>query len=173
MASKKKNYTNFTTDWEKMYDFWNMTKGEFLKSYSYVSEDEYNLTCDETIGCRIFSHETPRRVTWDDFREAIEVQLYNFRGKYNHKPAEDIYKEAYTIAKHESIASFFIDNLELEDYYQHLAPYLDNLLEDFCDYECNCDVETWVNWDELIVTLDYYLKEKEAVKKANNNKEEN
>ena len=83
MASKKKNYTNFTTDWEKMYDFWNMTKGDFLKSYSYLTEEEYNLTCDETIGCRICSHEIPRIVTWDDFREAIEVQLHNFRDKYN------------------------------------------------------------------------------------------
>ena len=172
MASKKKNYTNFTTDWEKMYDFWNMTKGDFLKSYSYLSEEEYNLTCDETIGCRICSHEIPRRVTWDDFREAIEVQLRNFRDKYNHKPAEDIYNEAYTIAKHEAIASFFIDNLELDDYYQRLVPYLDNLLEDFCIYEWNCDVATWVDWGKLIVNLDYYIKEKEK-EKAYNNKEEN
>ena len=172
MASKKKNYTNFTTDWEKMYDFWNMTKGDFLKSYSYLTEEEYNLTCDETIGCRICSHEIPRIVTWDDFREAIEVQLRNFRDKYNHKPAADIYNEAYTIAQHEAIASFFIENLELEDYYQRLAPYLDNLLEDFCIYEWNCDVATWTDWGKLIVNLDYYIKEKEK-EKAYNNKEEN
>lgn len=170
MASKKKNYTNFTTDWEKMYDFWNMTKGDFLKSYSYLTEEEYNLTCDETIGCHICSHEIPRIVTWDDFREAIEVQLRNFRDKYNHKPAADIYKEAYTIAQHEAIASFFIENFELEDYYQRLAPYLDNLLEDFCIYEWNCDKTYWTDWNELIALVENYIEDKRT--EEDNYKEE-
>jgi|TARA_B110000495_G_scaffold190233_1_gene192184 hypothetical protein len=35
---------NFLDDEEKMYDFERLTKEEFLFSYSYLSEEEYNLT---------------------------------------------------------------------------------------------------------------------------------
>lgn len=108
MTNEKRNYTNFTTDWEKMYDFWGLTKDEFLKSYPHLTEEEYNLTCDETIGCHICGHEIPMRVTRDDFKEAIRVQLHNFRAKYNHESAEYVYNKAYTIAKHEAIAHFLL-----------------------------------------------------------------
>lgn len=37
-------YTDFTDDKEKMIDFYKLTKDEFLKSYSYLTEEEYNLT---------------------------------------------------------------------------------------------------------------------------------
>ena len=36
--------TDFLDDEEKMYDFDRLTKEEFLFSYSYLSEEEYNLT---------------------------------------------------------------------------------------------------------------------------------
>jgi hypothetical protein len=36
--------TDFLNDEEKMYDFDRLTKEEFLFSYSYLSEEEYNLT---------------------------------------------------------------------------------------------------------------------------------
>lgn len=36
--------TNFLDDEEKMNDFDRLTKEEFLLSYSYLSEEEYNLT---------------------------------------------------------------------------------------------------------------------------------
>ena len=36
--------TNFLDDEEKMKDFDRLTKEEFLFSYSYLSEEEYNLT---------------------------------------------------------------------------------------------------------------------------------
>ena len=35
---------NFIEDDEKMRDFFLLTKEEFLKSYSYLSEDDYNAT---------------------------------------------------------------------------------------------------------------------------------
>lgn len=37
---------NFITDKEKMYDLLLLTKEEFLKSYSYLTEEEYNNTLD-------------------------------------------------------------------------------------------------------------------------------
>ena len=36
--------TDFTDDEEKMKDFYFLTKEEFLNSYSYLTEEEYNLT---------------------------------------------------------------------------------------------------------------------------------
>jgi len=35
---------DFTTDWEKMRDFFQISKEEFLASYSYVTEAEYDAT---------------------------------------------------------------------------------------------------------------------------------
>ena len=38
------NYTDFTDDEEKMKDFFYLSKERFLESYSYLTEEEYNLT---------------------------------------------------------------------------------------------------------------------------------
>ncbi len=40
----KYKYKSFTDDKEKMKDFYILSKKEFLKSYSYLTELEYNLT---------------------------------------------------------------------------------------------------------------------------------
>ena len=40
-------YTSFITDKEKMRDFKLLTKQEFLKSYSYLTEAEYEPTVKE------------------------------------------------------------------------------------------------------------------------------
>lgn len=37
---------NFYDDEEKMFDFLILTKEEFLKSYSYLTEEEYDNTMD-------------------------------------------------------------------------------------------------------------------------------
>lgn len=37
-------YTSFIDDEEKMQDFVRLTKEEFLLSYSYLTEEEYELT---------------------------------------------------------------------------------------------------------------------------------
>lgn len=35
---------DFTNDWEKMYDFFLLSKEEFLETYSYLTEDDYDAT---------------------------------------------------------------------------------------------------------------------------------
>ena len=39
---------NFINDVEKMHDFKCLTKSDFLKSYSYLTEEEYDATKNET-----------------------------------------------------------------------------------------------------------------------------
>lgn len=39
-----KNYTHFYNDKEKMIDFFGLSKEEFLESYSYLTDEEYELT---------------------------------------------------------------------------------------------------------------------------------
>ena len=41
-------YKDFCDDEEKMIDFRHLTKRQFLKSYSYLTEEEYNLTRAKT-----------------------------------------------------------------------------------------------------------------------------
>ena len=41
------DYKDFTDDAEKMYDFYILTKEEFLRSYSYIKELEYDLTAQK------------------------------------------------------------------------------------------------------------------------------
>ena len=38
------NHSDFCDDKDKMVDFNELTKEEFLSSYSYITEEEYNLT---------------------------------------------------------------------------------------------------------------------------------
>ena len=47
---KKIKYTDFFDDEEKMKDFRKLSKEEFLKSYSYLHEIEYNLTRIKELG---------------------------------------------------------------------------------------------------------------------------
>ena len=44
-------YTHFLNDEEKMKDFLILSKEEFLKSYSYLTEEEYDLTMDKYQVC--------------------------------------------------------------------------------------------------------------------------
>ena len=47
---KKKNvttYTDFITDLDKMRDFFEISKEEFLESYNYLEEVEYDLTVEK------------------------------------------------------------------------------------------------------------------------------
>lgn len=50
--------TDFTTDYEKMIDFLQLDKSRFLESYSYLTEEEYDLTVKEfnrdTVGCLVY-----------------------------------------------------------------------------------------------------------------------
>ena len=44
ILSGKKYYSDFMDDGDKMVDFFKLSKEEFLKSYSYLNEEEYNAT---------------------------------------------------------------------------------------------------------------------------------
>ena len=41
---RRNEMIDFTTDWEKMRDYFQISKEEFLASYSYVTEAEYDAT---------------------------------------------------------------------------------------------------------------------------------
>ena len=43
------NYKDFTDDKEKMRDFKLLSKTEFLSSYSYLTEEEYDLTKQKEV----------------------------------------------------------------------------------------------------------------------------
>ena len=47
-------YVSFTDDKEKMRDFYILSKQEFLQSYSYLTELEYDLTIEEVSDDRWF-----------------------------------------------------------------------------------------------------------------------
>jgi len=47
---KEVKYNDFSDDEEKMKDFRKLSKEEFLKSYSYLHEIEYNLTRIRELG---------------------------------------------------------------------------------------------------------------------------
>ncbi len=70
-------YTSFADDEEKMADFYDLTKEEFLRSYSYLTEEEYNLTLNE-VGKSIKKEiriTMTTRYDWTD--EELEELLYN------------------------------------------------------------------------------------------------
>lgn len=47
IQSKEKTLTDFADDKEKMIDFKEMPKDAFLQSYSYITEEEYELTLNK------------------------------------------------------------------------------------------------------------------------------
>ena len=46
----KDQLTDFTDDCEKMIDFWKLSKKEFLETYEYLYEEEYDLTYQKVGG---------------------------------------------------------------------------------------------------------------------------
>ena len=57
---------NFINDVEKMHDFKCLTKSDFLKSYSYLTEEEYDATKNET-------HEDSSSLKWTVWVGGTEV----------------------------------------------------------------------------------------------------
>lgn len=54
METKEILHLSFIDDKEKMVDFKNLTKEEFLKSYSYLTEKEYDAT---VLHCNLLQKE--------------------------------------------------------------------------------------------------------------------
>ena len=44
-----KPYTDFCDDEEKMFDFFALSKEDFLDSYSYLTEEEYDMTAKKAV----------------------------------------------------------------------------------------------------------------------------
>lgn len=42
---------DFTGDYCKMYDFCKLSKEQFLESYSYITEEEYEATVNTVLRC--------------------------------------------------------------------------------------------------------------------------
>lgn len=51
LIGSKEKYTSFIDDEEKMKDFFLLNKYEFLESYSYLTEEEWDLTEREVRRC--------------------------------------------------------------------------------------------------------------------------
>jgi len=45
-------FNDFTDDKEKMYDFCILSEEEFLRSYSYLTKEEYNLTLRKVLNIK-------------------------------------------------------------------------------------------------------------------------
>ena len=52
-------FSSFTSDGEKMKDFYLLSKDEFLKSYSYLTEEEYLLTLKKVNNESLFKERQP------------------------------------------------------------------------------------------------------------------
>jgi hypothetical protein len=57
-------YTDFCDNEEKMKDFNELSKDEFLESYSYIIEEEYNLTRNKEIYKRDHPNERDQHISY-------------------------------------------------------------------------------------------------------------
>jgi len=81
--SNSRNHLHFADDAEKMADFKLLTKEEFLESYSYLSEAEYNATAEHLVNEKI--------------KQYFETGLPNvIRRTHAHDEMEDLVKETAT-----------------------------------------------------------------------------
>lgn len=62
------NIKAFNDDSEKMYDFYNMTKEQFLDSYSYLTEEEYDATFENVI------HSDEFKSLFGDWEKALRLE---------------------------------------------------------------------------------------------------
>lgn len=75
-------YVDFLDDDEKMYDFANLTKEEFLASYSYLTEKEYDLTATALL-----THATDKMRTY--VRVCSDKNVPDYVKKQCHKELFD------------------------------------------------------------------------------------
>ena len=74
LLSDKYNYEDFTSDKEKMRDFNKLTKVEFLKSYSYITEEEYHLTAIKVLANKFEQIVKDKdKLTTSDYQSALDV----------------------------------------------------------------------------------------------------
>lgn len=71
---------DFLDDEEKMADFRKLSKEEFLKMYSYLSEEEYDATVKALAERRGGTHRKDVNAIFDDFLDLIEFDLVKVDG---------------------------------------------------------------------------------------------
>lgn len=67
-------YTDFCSDAEKMRDFFLLTKKEFLDSYSYLTEEEYNLTLEAVKTINLFNNRENNKEKENAKMEKTDIQ---------------------------------------------------------------------------------------------------
>ena len=103
---------DFTTDWEKMRDFFKLTQEEFLETYDYVSEEEYLATCKIVAQADNPNYEAEQKFinTVDSLegRDLMYFLIQDCMGSYN-----DTSEYYYVLQKMEgdAITAFLADNL--------------------------------------------------------------
>ena len=103
---------DFTTDWEKMRDFFKLTQEEFLETYEYVSEEEYLATCKIVAQADNPNYEAEQKfikhVDSLEGRDLMYFLIQDCMGSYNDN------SEYYYVLQNiegDAITAFLADNL--------------------------------------------------------------
>ena len=72
MTKADVDYLNFADDKEKMWDFAELSKDEFLRLYSYLEEEEYDATVEWLKDNGITAIGQYRRLNWQDYLDYLD-----------------------------------------------------------------------------------------------------
>ena len=128
-------FMDFVTDGEKMADFFTMSKNDFLMSYSYLDEREYDMTFDKVAE---FVNENRNAV----MPTRNEIVLYLERNGY---PSYD--------DENKQLVEMFV----LPDNYDRRFQYWEAVKN---DYEL-CEFERWQHLEDVIkhdISFDDFMK---------------
>ena len=104
---------DFTTDWEKMRDFFKLTLEEFLETYKYVSEEEYLATCKIVAQADNPNYEAEQKfIKHVDSLEGRDLMYFLIQDCMGLNTAKNI-EYYYVLQKMEgdAITAFLADNL--------------------------------------------------------------
>ena len=104
---------DFTTDWEKMRDFFKLTQEEFLETYDYVSEEEYLATCKIVAQADNPNYEAEQKfINTVDSLEGRDLMYFLIQDCMGLNTAKNI-DYYYVLQKMEgdAITAFLADNL--------------------------------------------------------------
>ena len=72
MTREEIELMNFADDKDKMWDFAELAKDEFLRSYSYIEEEEYDATAEWLKANGITAMGQYRRLHWQDYLDYLD-----------------------------------------------------------------------------------------------------
>jgi len=106
---------DFTTDWEKMRDFFGLTQEEFLETYEYVSEEEYLATCKIVAQADNPNHEAEQKFIKNvDSLEGRDLMYFLIQDCMGLNSNSDQNLEYYYVLQKmegDAITAFLADNL--------------------------------------------------------------